>query len=125
VYLAQLAKKSRRTQQSALDQVAVLLGYPDALQCPWQQLRYQHTAALRAELSERYAPATANRMLAAVRRVLQECWRLGLMSKEEADRAAALKVIKPSSCRPAGRSSSPRSWRCLLPARPCAPARCA
>src|SRR5688572_15778 len=69
VYLAQLAKKSRRTQGSALDQVAQMLGYPDAFHCPWQQLRYQHTAALRAALGERYAPATANRMLAAVRRV--------------------------------------------------------
>jgi integrase/recombinase XerD len=103
VYLAQLAAKSRRTQRSALDAVAALLGYADALSCPWASLRYQHTAAIRAALQERYAPATANRMLAALRRVLQECWRLGLMSKEDADRAADLKVIKAETL-PAGRA---------------------
>jgi integrase/recombinase XerD len=103
VYLGSLTKKSRRTQASALDQVAQILGYADALSCPWPSLRYQHTAALRAELAERYAPATANRMLAAVRRVLQECWRLGLMAKEDADRAADVKVIKAEQL-PAGRA---------------------
>src|SRR5262245_28597749 len=92
VYLASLTKRSRRTQQSGLDQVAQLLGYGDALSCPWASLRYQHTAAIRAALAERYAPATANRMLAALRRVLTECWRLGLMPKEDADRAADIKI---------------------------------
>lgn len=105
VYLASLAKRSRRTQRSALDQIAQLLGYGDALSCPWPQLRYQHTAALRAELAERYAPATANRMLAALRRVLQECWRLGQMTKEDADRAADIKIIKAEQL-PAGRALS-------------------
>jgi integrase/recombinase XerD len=105
VYLAQLAKKSRRTQQSALDQVAQMLGYADALLCPWQQLRYQHTAAIRAELAERYAPATANRTLAALRRVLKECWRLGLMTVEEYERAADLKPIKAEQL-PSGRALS-------------------
>jgi site-specific recombinase XerD len=103
VYLAQLTKKSRRTQQSALDALAQPLGYADALACPWSSLRYQHTAAIRAQLAERYAPATANRMLAALRRVLQECWRLGQMTAEEYQRAADLKVIK-AEVLPAGRA---------------------
>ncbi len=103
VYLAQLSKRSRRTMGSALDQLAQLLGHADALVCPWPQLRYQHTAALRAELQDRYAPATANRMLAALRRVLQEAWRLGQMTAEEYRRAADLKVIK-SETLPAGRA---------------------
>lgn len=103
VYLAQLATRSRRAQRSALDQVAQLLGYADALACPWAALRYQHTAALRAQLAERYAPATANRMLAALRRVLQEAWRLGLMSAEDYRRAADLTVIKAEAL-PAGRA---------------------
>lgn len=103
VYLAQLTRRSRRTQASALDQVAQLLGYSDALTCPWSSLRYQHTAAIRAQLAERYAPATANRMLAALRRVLQECWRLEQMTAEEYRRAADLKVIKAEQL-PAGRA---------------------
>lgn len=103
VYLAQLGKRSRRTMASALEQLAHILGHADALTCPWAQLRYQHTAALRAELQDRYAPATANRMLAALRRVLQEAWRLGQMTAEEYRRAADLKVVKAERL-PAGRA---------------------
>jgi hypothetical protein len=50
------------------------------LHCDWASLRYQHTLALRTLLAERYKPATANKMLAALRRVLLEARRLGLMS---------------------------------------------
>jgi site-specific recombinase XerD len=105
VYLAQLTTRSRRTQASALAALAQLLGYDDALSCPWSQLRYQHTAAIRAALAEAYAPATANRMLAALRRVVQEAWRLGQMTAEEYRRAADLKVIKAEKL-PAGRALS-------------------
>ena len=103
VYLAQLTTKSRRTQASALAQLAQMLGYADALSCPWHRLGYQHTAAARAQLAQRYAPATANRMLAALRRVLQEAWRLGLMTAEQYERAADLKVVKEERL-PSGRA---------------------
>lgn len=112
VYLAQLAQSGRRTQKTALDTLAALLGPPaapgqayDALSCPWHLLRYQHTAALRTALTERYAPATANKMLAALRRVLKECWQLGLMTVEEYERAAAVKAIKAETL-PKGRALS-------------------
>jgi integrase/recombinase XerD len=94
VYLAQLAPSGRRTMQQALGTLAQLLGQQDAFVCPWHKLRYQHTAALRTALAERYAPATANKMLAALRRVLKECWQLGLMTVEEYERAANVKAIK-------------------------------
>ncbi|MDQ2995439.1 MAG: tyrosine-type recombinase/integrase [Chloroflexota bacterium] len=103
VYLAQLAKGSRRTMASSLGTLAQLLGYADALACPWAQLRYQHTTAIRAQLMDTYAPATANRMLAALRRVLQEAWRLELMTAEEYRRAADLTVIKEQKL-PSGRA---------------------
>jgi hypothetical protein len=32
----------------------------------WAVLRFQHTAAIRSQLAERYAPATANKMLSAI-----------------------------------------------------------
>jgi len=113
VYLAQLTTRSRRTQASALDQVAQLLGYGSALACPWHQLSYAHTAALRTALAERYAPATANRMLAALRRVLQECWRLGLMTVEAYERAADLKVVKEEKL-PSGRALDPSEVAALF-----------
>ncbi|MBD2261197.1 hypothetical protein [Pseudanabaena sp. FACHB-2040] len=73
---------------------------------PWWELRYQHTSAIRVRLQERYAPATANKALSALRRVLQECWRLGLMDVESYQRAADLSNIQGETI-PAGRDISP------------------
>lgn len=115
VYLASLTSGSRRTMTSSLAQLSLLLGYADLLECPWASLRYGHTTAIRAALQERYAPATANRMLAALRRVLQEAWRLELMSAEEYRRAADLKVIKAQRL-PAGRALGSDEQLALLDA---------
>jgi integrase/recombinase XerD len=115
VYLAQLAPSGRRTMQQALDTIARLLGQQDALSCPWASLRYQHTQALRTALQERYAPATANKMLAALRRVLKECWQLGLMTVEEYSRAAAVKVVKADTL-PKGRALTLNEVTALLEA---------
>jgi integrase len=72
VYLARLAPGSRRTMRGALLTIAALLtdGAADCFALPWSALRYQHTAAVRAVLAERYAPATVNKHLAALRGVL-------------------------------------------------------
>lgn len=115
VYLAQLAPSGRRTMQQALDTLAQLLGQADCWSCPWATLRYAHTQALRTALQERYAPATANKMLAALRRVLKECWQLGLMSVEDYQRAAAVKVVKADKL-PKGRALSLEEVTALLTA---------
>jgi integrase len=70
---------------------------------PWAGLRYQHTQAVRTYLAERYAPATANKALSALRGVLQECFRLGLMSAEDHARATDLSSVKGQSA-PRGRA---------------------
>ncbi len=59
--------------QSALETIAALLtsGRCTALTLPWPLLRAQHTLAVRASLAERYAPATTNKMLAALRGTLK------------------------------------------------------
>jgi len=75
----------------------------DVLALSWPRLRYQHTQAVRAALAERYAPATANKMLSALRGVLAECWRLGLMSAEDHARAADVPSLKGQSA-PKGRA---------------------
>jgi site-specific recombinase XerD len=105
VYLAQLAPSGRHSMQQALTAMAKLIGYDDPFTCPWHRLRYQHTAAMRTALTEHYAPASANKMLAALRRVLRECWQLGLMSIEEYERAANLKNVKAETL-PKGRALS-------------------
>jgi hypothetical protein len=90
VYLARLGAGSRRAMKQALDTIAALLtnGKLTAEQLPSAALRYQHTAAIRAMLMERYKPAAANKILAALRGVLKECWRLGYMAAEDFHRAA-------------------------------------
>ncbi len=64
----------------------------DPLVFQWPKLTYAVTQALRARLLERYAPATVQRTLAALRGVLRECWRLGIMSAEDYQRAADVRV---------------------------------
>ena len=107
VYLARLAQGSRRTMAASLDQIAGLLTNNQATMqsLEWSALRYQHTAALRALLSQLYAPATANKMLAALRGVLKEAWRLGLVSAEEYHRAADLPSVRGTTL-PRGRALS-------------------
>ncbi|HMN31630.1 MAG TPA: hypothetical protein PKE45_26010, partial [Caldilineaceae bacterium] len=84
VYLASLSVSPRRPQATALAAVAAILtgGRCAALQLPWQRLRFVHTNAVRATLAERYAPATANRYLAALRGVLKACWQLDLIDQQ-------------------------------------------
>lgn len=107
VYLSHLAQGSRRTMQGALDTMAGLLTQNkcDMRTLDWSGLRYQHTTALRTLLADLYAPATANKMLAALRGVLQEAWRLGRMTAEEYRRAADVPAIRGSTL-PRGRAIS-------------------
>jgi len=123
VYLASLDVGSRRTMRQALCTIAALVGVPqqwDAagrdvthLACPWGALRYAHTSAVRAALASRYAPATANKMLAALRRVLQEAWRLGQLGAEDYARARDLPPISGHTL-PAGRALSAGELAALL-----------
>lgn len=115
-YLASLSKGSRRAQYGALKQLADMLApgtAPEAF--PWWQLTYVHTTALRSKLEERYATATANRHLAALRAVLQECFRLDLMSADACARARDLKAVKGSRL-PKGRMLEGNELQRLLQA---------
>lgn len=105
VYLARLAPGSRRTMGEALETIAGLLTtYKlDMRTLDWGALRYQHTAAIRAMLAALYAPATANKMLAALRGVLREAWRLGQMGADEYGRAADLPSVRGETL-PRGRA---------------------
>lgn len=94
-YLARLAPGSRRGQLDALNTIARLLtrDSADAEDVNWPSLTYPQTAAIRVAVSERYAPNTAKRMLAALRGVLKECWRLGLMVHDEYARASDIAPV--------------------------------
>jgi site-specific recombinase XerD len=105
VYIARLGAGSKRTMTEALNTIARLLssGRANIESFPWAALRYQHTAAIRAALMEKYKPSTANKMLAALRGVLKECWRLGYMTAEDYHRAADIPTIKAQTL-PRGRA---------------------
>ncbi len=76
VYLASLSPGSRKSMRGALERIALLVsgGKATVLTLAWHELRYQHTALIRSALAEAYAPATANKMLSALRGVLKECF---------------------------------------------------
>lgn len=88
----------------ALEQVARLAtgGRLGAKELPWEVLRYQHTQAIRAALQETISertnrpltPGYLNKILAALRGVLKESWRLGHMSAEDFHRAIDLEPVR-------------------------------
>lgn len=100
-YLMQLQSEgSRRTQKASLLVLARIALGPEAagvevdpLVLPWHELTYAHVLALHATVAKRYAPATANRHLAALRGVLRECWRLGQISAEQLAKLTDLKPV--------------------------------
>ncbi|NWF67947.1 MAG: tyrosine-type recombinase/integrase [Chloroflexi bacterium] len=127
VYLASLTSAgSRRVMSQALRCVAALLLRQSAenpsipsideaqlLTFAWGALRYPHVAAVRARLLEHYTPASVNRMLSALRGVLREAWRLGLMSAEDYARACDVQSVKGETL-PAGRELSPGELYALV-----------
>ena len=82
----------------SLSLVAQLLtnGEADYLTLNWAELRYKHTAAIRAALIKNYEPATVNRVLCALRRVLKEALRLELMAPVDYARAVDITSVKAS-----------------------------
>lgn len=116
VYLASLGSdRSRQTQRQRLDKIAGLLtdGRADCFTFRWETVCYEVSQAVRTMLCEEISPKTGaplspsycNAHLAALRSVLKEAWRLGLMTEEQRARACDLKPVRGSTL-PAGRSLS-------------------
>ncbi len=114
VYLARLgSERSRRTQLARAEKLSELFsgGADSVWTFPWHRLSYVETAALRAMVSEcpnertgqPLSPRYCNALLAVLRCILKECWRLELMTHEAMARACDLEPIRGESL-PAGRS---------------------
>lgn len=130
VYLNGLSAGSRRTAREALNVIARIIvpGIPVVergqrgktdrayLEIPWAALRFQHVAAIRTRLVEHYAPATVNRMLAALRNVLGAARRLGLMSADDCAAAGDGAKRARGERLPAGRALSQREIGDMLDA---------
>jgi len=101
--------QSRRTMTGGLATIARLLTGSEeatAFDVPWHKLTLEHVGMIRAKLAEDYAPATANKLLAAMRGTLKQAWLLGLVTAEDYHRLAeAAKTVKGDRL-PAGRDIS-------------------
>lgn len=116
VYLASLqSAESRRTMRSALNELAGLLGMLDCLAVDWSALRFQHTTALRSALAVNHSAATVNKILCALRGVLRNAYRLGLMSQADYENAVDLESVKGETL-PAGRALTAGEIAALLEA---------
>lgn len=105
VYLSKWPKKSdtHRTMRSALDRLARALGGAgaDHLGYPWHKLRYETVLSISAQLLDAGLSArSVNKVLAALRGVLDAAWRLELMP-DEAYRKIEIKNL-PVSTLPSG-----------------------
>lgn len=120
-YLERLAPGSRRAMRGALATLVQLAGAeygtgdapPERF--PWWQLTHAHTAALRARAAARFAPAHANKLRCALRQVLLECRRAGLMSAQAHADAADIPRVAGTRL-PAGRVLGPGEWARLVAA---------
>lgn len=94
-YLSRLSPSSRHAMSKLLNRIARLFGATTSAEnFPWHKLTYSRTLALRQRMAQSYAAASANLGLAALRGVLRECWRLGLMAHEEYARAVDLSRVR-------------------------------
>jgi integrase len=80
---------------------------------PGHCLRWPQVLKVRGLLEEHYQPATANRMLSALRGVLRECWQAQLMSIEDYQAATTIPAIRGES-EPRGRNLSAGELRSLF-----------
>lgn len=105
VYVTSLpAVTGKRTQAQALRVIARILN-TDIDHLNWGALRYQHTAAIRARIAQVYSPATANKILSALRQTLKQAWLLGQMTAEQYSRAIELEPVTGETI-PVGRELS-------------------
>lgn len=96
-YLARLAPSSQLTMRYILQDTADRLGFVDCdiADIPWYQLEPSHVIGLVAALrTDGYAPNTSSLYVNALRGVMNEAWRLELISHEQLQR---LREVKPTS----------------------------
>lgn len=114
VFLGGLAPGSRRTMAQALRTVAgILVPGIEPAELPWHKLRFEHVAAIRSRLAESLAPATANKILCAVRGVARAAFGLGLLDADTLTRILAVKAVRGSRVL-RGRCLSPEELRRLF-----------
>jgi hypothetical protein len=84
LYLRRVAPAYRDALRELLDRTAAHMtaGRSAAGTFAWHRLRVEHVTAMHAALTAQYPPAMVNMMLSALRGVLKECSRIGLMAPD-------------------------------------------
>lgn len=96
------ASLTRKTMKQALCSIAaVASSNSDCFAFPWPQLRHEHVQALRAKLIGSRKERTVNKLLSALRGVLEQSWRSNLIPNEDYQRIK-IKNVKVETL-PAGR----------------------
>lgn len=96
LYMQRLKPGSHRTMMSSLRSVVSYLTRQkraDVYSFQWHRMSYRRAMKVYAHWSEHYAPSTARKVLAGLKGVLRECWRLGMMKKETLERLTDLPGI--------------------------------
>lgn len=115
-YLASLVPTSAIAQRSRLKAMVQAIGWTEGPErFPWHQLTPVQTSALRTWLGKNYAPSTANCTLSALKGVLYQCYRFGLMAEADYKLACDLKRIRGERL-PAGRSVGRAELRAIFEA---------
>ena len=98
IYLASLSSGSKQGMRQALGIIVGILSDDyDGESFPWWEITYHESMAVRLALTERYAPATVNKILSALRGVLKQTWRLGLIDADAYHRAADVENLRASN----------------------------
>ena len=117
-HVASLAPAARASVAASLDRAARLAAgteHAGGLAYPWHRRPPATLAALRATLADRYAVATANASVNAVRGALRAAWLSGDMDRAMLERSlAALKQVRGKAA--PGRALSPAEVRKLFEA---------
>jgi len=78
--LGSKASESRRKYSESLRTITALLTGNEDSPIRWESLKPAHVGVIRQALSEKYARATVNRHIAALRSVLEVCWKMGYIT---------------------------------------------
>lgn len=110
-YVSRLGPLSSRTARSGLNRCLQLAGMtPEDLE---GGITYAHSSRLLRELNEQYGSRTVMKMLSFWRELIRECWRLGYMDKDSADRAMP-KYMGAGGEPPSGRHLGEEEIRALV-----------
>jgi integrase len=115
-YLARMTPASRDTMRKSLKRIVVSVDESQDVETfPWHELRTEHVGWIRSQLQDRVssgslAPDSANLSLKALRGVMRESWRLGLISDEIFHRTVDFPPVRGSRL-PRGRHLETREIR--------------